>query len=71
MNMDINDKNQQGKSTLFEARDPSPTYKGAERRREHRRKYKDRRVEMRFEMDKPDRRVCPGRRADDAKAKLW
>ena len=71
MNMDINDKNQQGNPALFEARDPSAIYKGAERRRVHRRGHNDRRVEMRFEMNKPDRRVCPGRRADDAKTKLW
>ena len=71
MGTNNNDKNQQGRTTLFESRDLSPIYTGSDRRRDHRRTHNDRRVEMRFEMDKPDRRDCPGRRGDDAKAKLW
>lgn len=46
-------------------------YTGPERRRGHRRGHTDRRQEMRFDMDKPDRRVCAGRRADDKRPKFW
>jgi hypothetical protein len=46
-------------------------YKGAERRRSHRRGHGDRRVEMRFEMDNTDRRVCVGRRSDDKRPNFW
>lgn len=70
--MDISYKNPQGRSAVFEARERAPeAYKGAERRRNHRREHGDRRVEMRFEMDKPDRRVCTGRRADDKRPAFW
>lgn len=57
---------------MFEARDPTPeAYRGAERRRLHRRGHHDRREEMRFDMDKPDRRVCSGRRAGDKRPSFW
>jgi hypothetical protein len=57
---------------MFEPREPSgEAYRGSERRRSHRRGHGDRRVEMRFEMDKDDRRVCAGRRADDKTPNFW
>jgi hypothetical protein len=71
MNMDINDKNRQDKSALFEARDPSETFKGTERRRRHRRGHNDRREETRFNMEKTDRRACEGRRGDDKRPSFW
>lgn len=40
-------------------------YLGPERRREPRRKSRDRRIDIRFEPDKEDRRQKPGRRKDD------
>jgi hypothetical protein len=56
----------------FEEKQPSQAgYKGPERRRAHRRDHGDRRVEMRFEMDTPDRRACASRRADDQTANFW
>ena len=59
-------------SALFESKDPeSESYKGAERRRGHRRSNGDRRQEMRFELDKSDRRENPGRRAEDKTPKFW
>lgn len=65
-------KNPQRQSAVFGASDPSPqSYKGVERRRAHRRAHNDRRVEMRFEMDKVDRRICAGRRADDKRVNFW
>jgi len=70
--MDAIYRNPQGKSAMFEAREPSPkAYKGAERRRLHRRARGDRRVETRFELDKTDRRSCAGRRADDQRPNFW
>jgi hypothetical protein len=45
-------------------------YLGIERRMENRRKAKERRVDVRFEM-KNDRRQKPGRREEDAPAKYW
>jgi hypothetical protein len=98
MTMHIGDKNQRGRSAVFEARDCSAdahavfgerksaasgnavfeakdpaqeAYKGAERRRGHRRGHDDRRLEMRFDMDKPDRRDCAGRRGDDKRPNFW
>ena len=63
---------QTGGSALFESKDPqSETYKGVERRRGHRRSRGDRRLEMRFELDKSDRRENPGRRAGDKTPKFW
>lgn len=59
-------------SALFEAQDThSESYQGAERRRDHRRGHGDRRLEMRFELDKSDRRENPGRRAGENTAKFW
>jgi len=70
--MDMTNKTPQGRSATFEAKEPSEeAYKGAERRRSHRRGHGDRREEMRFEMDKTDRRVCAGRRGDDQRASFW
>ncbi len=45
------------------------TYNGPERREDHRRKKRDRRVDIRFEPDKEDRRKNPGRRKGDGD--LW
>jgi hypothetical protein len=50
---------------------PQERYTGAERRRQHRRKQTDRREELRFELDKTDRRVCEGRRGEDKNLKFW
>jgi hypothetical protein len=41
------------------------TYGGGERRHHGRRKKTDRRTDIRFEIDKEDRRESPGRRLDD------
>jgi len=43
-----------------------PSWQGPERRMRHRRQTGDRRVVMRFEFDKNDRRALPGRRIGDA-----
>ena len=67
---------------LFESREPGPVtasaehpgskkYMGQERRRDNRRQSKDRRDDVRFELDKSDRRENPGRREDDAAATFW
>ena len=67
---------------LFESRDPgtdAPStagpkgrkYTGQERRRKNRRNSKDRRADVRFEIDKSDRRQKDGRRHDDAAPKFW
>ena len=45
--------------------DDKPPYNGPERRKEIRRKNQDRRKDIRFEIDKEDRRQSPGRRKDD------
>lgn len=45
-------------------------YLGIERRREDRRKARDRRVDVRFEV-KADRRQNAGRREDDKSLKFW
>jgi hypothetical protein len=61
-----------GGSAVFEEKPRSAVaYKGAERRRRHRRGQADRRLEMRFELDKADRRVSAGRRADDKNIRFW
>jgi len=46
-------------------------YKGAERRRRQRRGATDRRAEMRFDLNNPDRRVSEGRRVDDLRKYYW
>ena len=67
---------------LFESRDPGTEdpgtpgpkgrkYTGQERRRKNRRNSKDRRADVRFEIDKSDRREKPGRRHDDSAPKFW
>ena len=59
-------------SPVFEARETSQeAFQGAERRRAHRRGHGDRRVEMRFDLHKEDRRICAGRRGDDKKPNFW
>ncbi len=61
-----------GKAAVFEEKPRSAAgYKGPERRRKHRRSHTDRREEMRFDLDKTDRRVCAGRRSDDKQVKFW
>ncbi len=61
-----------GKAAVFGEKPRSAAgYKGPERRRKHRRGYTDRREEMRFDLDKTDRRVCAGRRSDDKQVKFW
>ena len=72
---------------LFEARDVSPAsydpkdpkestgprkkYMGPERRRDNRRSGHDRRQDVRFELNKEDRRKSQGRRRDDETPKFW
>ena len=51
--------------------DDSKPYKGPERRKEQRRKKNDRREEIRFELDKEDRRKGAGRRKSDRDGNLW
>ena len=46
-------------------------YEGIERRRQNRRQAKDRRGEVRFELDKDDRRKNHGRRHDDNSPDFW
>jgi hypothetical protein len=46
-------------------------YMGVERRRDDRRKAQDRRSDVRFDLDKSDRRKNDGRREDDATVKYW
>jgi hypothetical protein len=61
-----------GKAAVFGEKPRSAAgYKGPERRRKHRRGHTDRREEMRFDLDKTDRRVLAGRRSDDKQVKFW
>ncbi len=46
-------------------------YLGIERRVENRRKAQDRRVDVRFDLTKTDRRQNSGRREDDVDLKFW
>ena len=71
----------------FEARDVSPViygtekgedkktpkkkYVGPERRRDNRRSGHDRRIDVRFEINKEDRRQSHGRREDDKSPDFW
>jgi hypothetical protein len=67
----------------FESRDVAPPtydpadtknpkkYMGPERRRENRRGGHDRRQDVRFELNKEDRRQRSGRRHDDKAPKFW
>ncbi|MCR9186076.1 MAG: hypothetical protein NXH81_11825 [Halieaceae bacterium] len=69
------------KPPLFEARDLSPAfcadrqgkrkYAGPDRRRLDRRSNADRRTTVRFDAHSEDRRLLPGRRADDAALRFW
>jgi len=61
-----------GKPAVFGEKPRSAAgYKGPERRRKHRRGHTDRREEMRFDLDKTDRRVLAGRRSGDKQVKFW
>lgn len=72
MAIDNNEHHQRGRSAIFEAQErTTATYNGVNRRRSHRRDHHDRREEMRFEMEKPDRRHIAGRRHDDIQPKFW
>jgi hypothetical protein len=70
------------KKASFYSSDPTPgtsdvsepgkkKYMGAERRKEDRRKAKDRRDDVRFDLTKTDRRQIQGRREKDATPKFW
>jgi hypothetical protein len=66
--MDLLDRGDRGGAAVFGEKPRSAEkYSGVERRLAHRRERSDRRKELRFELDKPDRRVCQGRRASDDK----
>jgi hypothetical protein len=66
---------------VFEAREISPSYvvdeegekkyTGPERRTQNRRSGKERRNEIRFEINKQDRRENPGRRKGDKGPRFW
>lgn len=72
MSLDNNDHHRRGSSAVFEVQEPTTaTYSGVNRRRDHRRGHHDRREEMRFEMEKPDRRIIAGRRHDDKTPTFW
>ena len=70
-----------GEKSTFYSRDPGSgvaegvqkekPYSGVERRRDTRRKNKDRRGDVRFEVDKDDRRKTEGRRKGDKTPKFW
>jgi hypothetical protein len=70
-----------GKASFY-SRDPSPLtsdtsnrtkkkYMGEERRRKNRRASLDRRLEVRFDLTKSERRQSDGRRENDATVKFW
>ena len=70
------------KKASFYSRDTSPTtsdtsklsrkkYMGQERRRKNRRAALDRRADVRFELNKSERRQTLGRRENDATVKFW
>jgi len=65
------DRPARGSSAVFEARECATEYNGVNRRRGHRRNTADRRQELRFELDKPDRRQSAGRRKDDKRIQFW
>jgi hypothetical protein len=65
------DRPNRGSSAVFEARECATTYNGINRRRGHRRNNTDRRQELRFELDKRDRRQVAGRRKDDKRPSFW
>jgi hypothetical protein len=67
--------------SVFEAREISPgytldqdgekKYTGPERRKGNRRSGSERRTEVRFEINKQDRRQAQGRRKGDKGPKFW
>ena len=70
-----------GKASFY-SRDPSPSssdttnrskrkYMGEERRRKNRRASLERRAEVRFDLNKNERRKADGRRETDAMVKFW
>jgi hypothetical protein len=72
MSIDNGDSHSRGHSAVFEPQERTTAiYNGVNRRRTHRRGHHDRREEMRFDMDKPDRRDNPGRRSDDSRPTFW
>ena len=72
MNLQLTERHEPSSRAVFGEIEPQkPRYTGAERRRQTRRKQADRREELRFELDKTDRRVSAGRRADDIDIKFW
>ncbi len=60
-----------GRFMLNVAEPETKKYQGQERRMENRRKGRDRRVDVRFNITKPDRRETVGRRAEDVLPKFW
>ncbi len=50
---------------------PARIYKGEDRRLQPRRMHTDRREDVRFELDKEDRRLNQGRRNDDNTPQFW
>jgi hypothetical protein len=72
MSNDSIDRPARGHAAVFEARECGvAVYNGVNRRRGHRRNNTDRRLEMRFELEKPDRREKPGRREGDKRPSFW
>ena len=57
--------------TSGEAKPGKKKYMGVERRKENRRSGKDRRGDVRFDLEKSDRRQNEGRREDDHTPKYW
>ena len=49
----------------------TPKFTGINKRHKNRRSSKDRRSEVRFEVNKPDRRENYGRRSDDSSPSFW
>ena len=72
MNLQLMERYERSRPAVFgEVERPKASYTGTERRRQTRRHQRDRREELRFELDKTDRRVCEGRRAEDKTLKFW
>jgi hypothetical protein len=60
------------KRSVFDKTEPKKLpYVGKERRMESRRKAGDRRVDIRFDLSKPDRRIYDGRRIEDVRLRFW
>lgn len=60
-----------GSSTPDSPAEGGKKYMGVERRRTNRRSGKERRTEVRFEINKEDRRQSHGRRHDDKCPTFW